>query len=719
MAPLMRRSRRSAWPLSTLVLSACIALFLLCQVLLAYQFLWRSANSVTNPDSNQKLSLGFISLGDSVPALSIIISVIGASEREYSKGFDALRAVFNKAKGFLEGVEVVIVHAGVVTAPRLTNFGDGKPNWSVQYVLLPREPSHPAAWNLAIRHYARGAFLTKLDFAGFVRGEVTQITLQMLEKKVQLLQSLPLAQVAFAKFGKGGGSAIKSSDFFSFDETKKPIAGLSLELDRSPVWRQSLHEAVGYFDTGLASAAEWAFWLKALQHGLQAVRLTDDPLGLMTAAEPSESEELAVVSKYLFGGLVNLTAGVTQKAEASTQKADGLRILVIHEHVPFRNEGGEKRLMQVVHSLIGSGHKVWYLYRGWGAKPAHRAKLESLGVQLIPDSHLTDPRSEIRTLQKPAVYFETHDFDAAVMTAWFYKQNETAGSLALSIPEVYSPLMRTYNPRSCVAVLTDDVHWSRNLDSVWCHKDEGPECFRKLKDREQAVYLDADVLFTVSESDSRFLEAWLPPLDPRPQFLPFVGTLNRDNRASNPLSQREIITFVGSNHPINEAGLRWFFDEVFPVLQNLLRPLPDVYLIGEGWKDSPLSNPLGVWAPGLLKSDSELDKYLQRTRVFISPMVKGTGVATKNVLAMENGIPLVTTTWGKRGLLVRENEPPFLIADHPADFAGHIIRLFSDDHLWHEMSDAGLWHVRHVLNPGLQGAVLEGQLRECVARKRG
>lgn len=67
---------------------------------------------------------------------------------------------------------------------------------------------------------------------------------------------------------------------------------------------------------------------------------------------------------------------------------------------------------------------------------------------------------------------------------------------------------------------------------------------------------------------------------------------------------------------------------------------------------------------------------------------------------------------------MRENDPPFLIADHPADFAGHIVRLFSDDRLWHEMSDAGLWHVRHVLNPGLQSAVLERQLRACVARKR-
>jgi hypothetical protein len=94
-------------------------------------------------------------------------------------------------------------------------------------------------------------------------------------------------------------------------------------------------------------------------------------------------------------------------------------------------------------------------------------------------------------------------------------------------------------------------------------------------------------------------------------------------------------------------------------------------------------------------------------------------VATKNVLAMENGIPLVTTSWGKRGLLVRDHDPPMLVADHPADFAGHIVRLFADDRLWKQMSEAGLWHVRHVLTPGLQGALLEGQLRACVARKGG
>jgi hypothetical protein len=621
MAPLMRRSRRSS-AISFPLLASGIALFLFCQLYLAYHFLWGRHSAKDLDTSAGQLSLGYISLGENAPLLSIIVPVVGASEKELKSGFAALEGVFGSGPGFEIPIEVVVIHANSLFSHGLPQFGSANPNLSVHYVRLPHGVAHSDAWNLAVQHYIRGALLTKVDFLGFVRGEVTHKMLRRLEKKVELLHSNPQAQVAFSRFEEeGGGSVVSSREFFSFDE-RKPVAGLVHELDRSPVWRRTLRESVGLFDPTFGSAAEWAFWLKALQNGQLAMHLTDESVGGVHASEPRlrASDELAVVSRFLFSGVVNLTAESVQ-----SKKASGLRVLVVHEHVPFRNEGGDNRLMQVVKSLLDRHHKVWYLYRGWGGKPVHRSKLEALGVHLIPDAQLTDERfdREIRRLRNPGAFFESHDFDVAILSAWFYKKNNTAEALAPSIPEAYSQLIKQYNPKSCIAVLTDDIHWARNMDSNWCHEKEGYECFGRVKDREQRVYLDSDVLFTVSEGDAVFLRVWLPTLPHPPSFLPYVGSV-RTNHV-NHISHREVITFVGSNHPVNEAGLRWFFDAVVPILRNLLNPLPHIYLVGEGWRDSPLSNPLGVWAPGLLKSDAELDKYLQRTRVFISPMVKGTG----------------------------------------------------------------------------------------------
>ena len=42
----------------------------------------------------------------------------------------------------------------------------------------------------------------------------------------------------------------------------------------------------------------------------------------------------------------------------------------------------------------------------------------------------------------------------------------------------------------------------------------------------------------------------------------------------------------------------------------------------------------------------QLDQRLQDHKVFVAPVLNGTGIATKNVLAMAHGIPLVTTRIG-------------------------------------------------------------------------
>jgi hypothetical protein len=205
MAPLMRRSRRSS-AISFPLLASGITLFLFCQLYLAYHFLWGRHSAKGLEHSAGQLSLGYISLGDSLPLLSIIVPVVGASEKELKSGFAALEGVFGSGPALGIPMELVVVHANSLFSHSLPQFGSANPSLSVHYIRLPHGVAHSDAWNLAVQHYVRGALLSKVDFSGFGRGEVTHRMLRKLEKKVELLQSNPQAQVAFSRFEKGGGA---------------------------------------------------------------------------------------------------------------------------------------------------------------------------------------------------------------------------------------------------------------------------------------------------------------------------------------------------------------------------------------------------------------------------------------------------------------------------------------------------------------------------------
>jgi glycosyltransferase involved in cell wall biosynthesis len=49
-----------------------------------------------------------------------------------------------------------------------------------------------------------------------------------------------------------------------------------------------------------------------------------------------------------------------------------------------------------------------------------------------------------------------------------------------------------------------------------------------------------------------------------------------------------------------------------------------------------------------------MEPFLNAARVFVSPIVVGTGLNVKNLVALEYGLPLVTTVIGAEGLRLME-----------------------------------------------------------------
>jgi hypothetical protein len=114
-------------------------------------------------------------------------------------------------------------------------------------------------------------------------------------------------------------------------------------------------------------------------------------------------------------------------------------------------------------------------------------------------------------------------------------------------------------------------------------------------------------------------------------------------------SQRKGLLFTGhATNPTNLASIRWFLYEMWPKLQARL-PGVTIALMGHG--DATYRAMIDEFKSTNVNVVGYVDNpmdYINAARAFVSPIVVGTGINTKNVLAMSNGLPLITTHTGRQ-----------------------------------------------------------------------
>jgi len=130
------------------------------------------------------------------------------------------------------------------------------------------------------------------------------------------------------------------------------------------------------------------------------------------------------------------------------------------------------------------------------------------------------------------------------------------------------------------------------------------------------------------------------------------------------------IAFVASSYLPNQDGLSHFLELCWPEISNRY----ELKLIIAGsvcstLKDHPLPSNIS-----LLGFVPDLEIIYGQTDIIINPVRFGAGIKIKNIEALANGIPLVTTSHGARGL-EKGVSKAFLIGDDPRAFSEAIIEL--------------------------------------------
>ena len=368
------------------------------------------------------------------------------------------------------------------------------------------------------------------------------------------------------------------------------------------------------------------------------------------------------------------------RAESEKPEDKSLNVLVIHEFLPHADRhGADLQWMQMLAELRAQGHSVTHIARSDVGRERYEQDVTRLGIKVLtPDAERMryaglDAAPEWRLEE----LMRRERFDLAILTHWFWN--------AISIPEHYVEDIRRISPSTFVAVLTDDQHGLREKQMAdITHRWNDYERVADFSAREMEVYRRADCVLTISDDDARAFRAVDPGL--RTARMPMIAEIAPEGPGFD--ERAGLIFLANFDNPANSDAATWFLSEIWPRVRRNLSEV-ELALVGNGLPDDPR-----FYGPGIVRVGfaPNLAPEFAKRRVAVSPVRFGTGIKTKNLLALAHAVPLVTTQVGADGMNL-VNGDSALIADTAEEFAAAVIQAHSDDALWRQLSTLGRRHI--------------------------
>ncbi len=135
----------------------------------------------------------------------------------------------------------------------------------------------------------------------------------------------------------------------------------------------------------------------------------------------------------------------------------------------------------------------------------------------------------------------------------------------------------------------------------------------------------------------------------------------------------------------NQNAVQWFAAHIWPRVR---QRVPDATFVIVGDRPSPAVQRLGM-LPGISVTGHvpSVEAVLRTATVVVAPMRAGSGMQTKVLAAMANGVPVVATSFVLDGICATPGEH-LAIADEPLVFADILISLLGDATRRWQLADA-------------------------------
>ena len=210
---------------------------------------------------------------------------------------------------------------------------------------------------------------------------------------------------------------------------------------------------------------------------------------------------------------------------------------------------------------------------------------------------------------------------------------------------------------------------------------------KKVMAYEGALVQSVDCALTVSEIDRAALQQALSVYNEGNTMgrdnicvIPIVVNTQRLNPVSHQNDSFNILAIGSMHYPPNADGIRWFLNEVYPLV---LKELPQATLtiVGKSPPADIVKRSLDFESRVSLAGYVEdLEPYFESAAVEVVPVRAGGGMRVRLLEAFSKGMPVVTTTIGLEGIEA-EDEVQVIVRDEPIDFALAVVRLLQDETL--------------------------------------
>lgn len=200
-----------------------------------------------------------------------------------------------------------------------------------------------------------------------------------------------------------------------------------------------------------------------------------------------------------------------------------------------------------------------------------------------------------------------------------------------------------------------------------------PDRFERLIKSEIALLEKANVLIHLSVDDFKLFQTLMPS---KPQFLAFPtideNFISAINAAAPPAESIDLL-FVGQSHFANLDAMKWFFDQVWPLIADRRYSLKIVGPIGS-MVERELPQLHETFCSCFVGEVADLRPYYRAARCVIAPMVSGSGISIKTIEALALGKPFVGTSKAFRGMpMDRLMKAGIQGHDEPQAFADAIV----------------------------------------------
>ena len=385
------------------------------------------------------------------------------------------------------------------------------------------------------------------------------------------------------------------------------------------------------------------------------------------------------------------------------------KILFLTQIVPFPPDAGPKvKTYHVIRALAGQGHSVTLvsfvrpeevrhipalreICDAVHEVPIHRSRVADIGYMIR--SYLTNrpfliERDDLRPMQETVNQLVRED-DFQFIHADQLTMVQFAIRGASAFPDKKPKVI--FDAHNAVWTIVERMKENARFFLKPVLAVEA----RRVKQYEGELLRTVDHVLAVTDIDQRLLEEALHFSKPGKNdrispvtVIPIAVDTQKLKPINRKVGSKNIVTLGTLHYPPNADGIRWFFNEVFPLVQKRVSNAT-LTIIGKNPPQDFIE--LAERNPGVIKVTGYVDDlrpYLEESALMVVPVRAGGGMRVRILEAFAYAMPVVTTTVGLEGIHGTPDHD-VIVADTPADFANRTAELLENASLQEKLSTNG------------------------------